>query len=60
MIVDAAAAAGRDPLVVVTNEAPSLDWLRQNRPPAQFGYTLTVRETDKDAVVIDLATGAVA
>ena len=60
MIVDAAAATGRHPLVVVTNEAPSLDWLRQNRPPAQFGYTLTVREADKDAAVIDLATGAVA
>ncbi|HMR60826.1 MBL fold metallo-hydrolase [Amaricoccus sp.] len=60
MIVDAAEAAGRHPHVVVTNEAPSLDWLRQNRPPAQHGYTLSVRKESGHAVVIDLATGAVA
>ncbi|WP_326525256.1 MBL fold metallo-hydrolase [Sphingomonas sp.] len=60
MIVDAAVAGGRHPHIVVTNEAPSLDWLRRNRPPVQLGYTLTVREESKHAVVIDLATGAVA
>lgn len=59
MIVDAAAAGGRHPLVVVTNEAPSLDWLRQQRPPAQVGYTLLVRAANEDAVVLDLAAGGI-
>lgn len=58
MIVDVAHASQRKPLIVVTNEAPSLDWLRQNRPPAQFGYELVVRDPAKHAVVIDLAAGS--
>ena len=56
MIVDAAHVDRRSPLIVVTNEAPSLDWLRQNRPQAQFNYTLIVRDAAKHAVTIDLAT----
>jgi len=56
MIVDVAHAQHRKPLIVVTNEAPSLDWLRQNRPPADFGYELVVRDSAKHAVVIDLAS----
>ena len=57
MIVDVAKADQRNPLIVVTNEAPSLDWLRQNRPSTQFDYTLVVRDQAKRALVIDLTTG---
>ena len=57
MIVDLAHADNREPLIVVTNEAPSLAWLRQNRPQAQFGYELIVRDPSKHAVLIDLVSG---
>jgi len=57
MIVDLAHADNRKPLIVVTNEAPSLAWLRQNRPQAQFGYELIVRDPGKHAVLIDLVSG---
>lgn len=54
MIVDVTKADQREPLMVVTNEAPSLEWLRQNRSPSQFGYKLVVRKPANHAVVIDL------
>ncbi len=54
MIVDVAKADQREPLTVVTNEAPSLEWLRQNRSPSQFGYESVVRKPANHAVVIDL------
>jgi len=57
MIVDVAHADNREPLIVVTNEAPSLAWLRQNRPQTQFGYELIVRDPGKHAVLIDLVSG---
>ncbi len=56
MIVDVAHASQRTPLIVVTNETASLAWLRAERPPAQFGYQLIVRDPARHAVVIDLAT----
>jgi hypothetical protein len=60
MLVDAAHAQGRAPLIVVTNEPESVDQLRVQRPKATFGYELAARATDRPAIVIDLATGAVA
>lgn len=60
MVVDVAKADGRKPLIVVTNEAPSLNWLRQHRPQDQFEYELMVRDPANHAVVIDLETGGVA
>ncbi|MCZ4432919.1 hypothetical protein O3S81_24680 [Agrobacterium sp. SOY23] len=59
MIVDVAKADQRKPIIVVTNEAPSLGWLRQNRPPSQFDYSLIVRDPARHAVVIDLVAGSV-
>ena len=60
MIVDTAVADGRHPRVVVTNETPSLAWLRQNRPPQAHGYELVVRDPARHAVIVDLAAGGVA
>jgi len=57
MIVDVAHADNREPLIVVTNETPSLNWLRENRPQDQFKYGLVVRAPTKHAVVIDLVSG---
>ncbi len=54
MIFDVAKADQREPFIVVTNEAPSLEGLRQNRSPSQFGYELVVRKPANHAVVIDL------
>lgn len=54
MIADVAKADQRERLIVVTNEAPSLEWLRQNRSPSQFGYELVVQKPANHAVVIDL------
>lgn len=60
MIVDTAPAQGRSPLLVFTNEAPSLDKLRASRPPQTHGYRLEVRKPADSAIVVDLETGAVA
>jgi hypothetical protein len=60
MIVDAAVADGRHPRIVLTNETPSLDWLREHRPPDTLGYELRVRDAARHAVTVDLATGQVA
>ena len=60
LLVDVAHAAGRQPLVVVTNEPPSVVQLRADRPPVQFNYELEVRDPQKDSVIVDLATGKVA
>lgn len=57
-IVDLANANQREPLIVATNETPSLDWLRQNRPQARFSYQLVVRDSARHAVVIDLAASS--
>lgn len=59
MVVDVAKADGRKPIIVVTNETPSLDWLRQHRPQDEFDYDLVVRDPERHAVVIDLQTGEV-
>jgi beta-lactamase superfamily II metal-dependent hydrolase len=59
MIVDTAAAEGRHPRIVVTNECPSLAWLRSNRPLASHGYELVVRDPARHAVVVDLGAGSV-
>ncbi len=56
LVVDIAKADGRKPLIVATNETPSLDWLRQHRPQGQFDYELVVRDPANHAVVIDLET----
>lgn len=58
MIVDAIHADGRNAKLVVTNKAPSLDWLRQERLPAAFGYDLIAPDPAKHAVVVDLSSGA--
>ncbi|NNM74143.1 hypothetical protein [Enterovirga aerilata] len=46
-----------DPLIVLINEAPSLDRLREQRPPEQFGYEPVVRDPARHAVAVDLETG---
>ena len=55
-VVDAASAAGRTPCLLVTNQTESLDRLLEERPPAQYGYTLKVRPPDQHALVIDIGT----
>lgn len=59
MIVDASHADHRHVAIVVTNEAASLDALRQSRPSAQFDYDLVVRNPARHAAIIDLQTGVV-
>lgn len=58
MLVDSAHAAGRTPMIVLTNETPSVQQLLHDRPMAQYGYHLTVRNSNSNAVVIDLNTGS--
>ena len=60
MLVDSAHAVGRTPLIVVTNDTPSVARLALSRPANQFGYTLAVRGPGEHASVVDLATGAIA
>jgi hypothetical protein len=60
MLVDSAHAAGRTPLIVVTNDTPSVASLAVSRPASQFGYTLAVRSLGEHAMVVDLETGAIA
>lgn len=59
MVVDAAQAAGRTPILALTNETPSLAWLRQHRPQDRFDYELVVRGPENHALVIDLESGSV-
>jgi len=60
MIVDSAHADQRHAMIVVTNEAPSLNELQRLRPSGQYDYDLVVRDPNRLAAVIDLEKGAVA
>jgi hypothetical protein len=57
LLVDVAHDQGRSPLLVLTNEPESVQKLKADRPPGQFGYTLAVRDPAKSAIVVDLAAG---
>ena len=57
MIVDVAQQQQRQPLIVVTNAPAAVQKLRTEKPPQTSGYTLAVRDQDKDAIVVDLASG---
>ena len=59
MLVDSAHAAGRKPLIVLTNDTPSVGRFSRARPAGQFGYSLGMRDTSKHAIVVDLQSGTV-
>lgn len=54
-IVEAAQADGRAIELVPTNETPSLQKLREEYDPAEFGYRTTVLPDDDNAIVVELA-----
>jgi len=57
MIVDVAQQQNREPLIVVTNAPATVQQLKTEKPPETSGYKLAVRDPDKNAIVVDLASG---
>jgi beta-lactamase superfamily II metal-dependent hydrolase len=55
-LVEAARDQGRQPVIVATNRTDSTDRLLADLPPAQFGYTLHIRDPNQHAIVVDVAT----
>lgn len=53
-LVDAAHEQGRQPRIAVTNRTPSIEQLVADRPPGEFGYSLTIRPPGDHAVVVDV------
>lgn len=54
-IVEEAHAQGRQIEIVLTNETPSTQQLRQALPPASFGYQLTFLPAGEHALTVELA-----
>lgn len=54
-LVDAAVAGQRQVEIIVTNETDSTRELRQVRPPAASGYTLTILPAGSDSIAVQLA-----
>lgn len=54
-IVEAAKAQDRRISLLFTNETPAATKLRQEYPPAEFGYTMTVFPATTNSVVLSLA-----
>lgn len=54
-LVEAVRAQGRKVKLVMTNHTPSLDQLKQNYPPAEFGYSVTVMRKHAHAVSLRVA-----